>query len=295
MSLGATGAIISSGDVFRPRSNIAAINAQNQLRVISREIGVRRYRIASGMQQPRMEDGPSFFSIQNKMRNQVRGRQAVIENIADASSLLTVLESGLREIDIVLGRMRDLVVRAANGVISSDLREDIQLELSQLVMVIDVIANSTSYNEQQLLTGEYKVTFQVGPNEGEEDMLMFGTWSFTPDELGIEVEDEDTTGISVLDVESAKISIGLIDTAIDHVKDHLSDIGGFQRKLTALSTIHSQGMIAEESQASRFGDADLAKEQSEIAKLQLLEQLSLASLAAANIVPAQIIGGIVGR
>jgi flagellin len=87
----------------------------------------------------------------------------------------------------------------------------------------------------------------------------------------------------------------LIDTAIDHVKDHLSDIGGFQRKLTALSTIHSQGMIAEESQASRFGDADLAKEQSEIAKLQLLEQLSLASLAAANIVPAQIIGGIVGR
>jgi flagellin len=116
---------------------------QNQLRAISRELGVRQYRIASGRQQPRMEDGPSFFSIQNKMRNQVRGRQAAIDNIADASSMLNVLEVGLRSIDEVLGRMRDLTVRAANGIINFELREDIQLELDQLAMAIDLVANTT--------------------------------------------------------------------------------------------------------------------------------------------------------
>lgn len=290
------------GDSFRPGSNIQAMNALNNLSAINRELSVRQLRMATGRAQPRMEDGPSFFSLQNKMRNQVRGKQMALDNIADAKDMLSLGEQGLLQIDDLLGTMRDLVVRGGNDTLTAEQRDDMNRELRSLAMAIDLIADTTEFNESgAMLNDSFKATFQIGPNETAEDMLMVQLGDFNAGPLGVELGENmpDSGGnvppfINVLDNESAKRSIARIDNAVNRVKDQLNEIGGFQRKLTILQNILSASMAAEESQASRFGDADLAKEQTAIARLQLMQQLATQQLAAANIAPAQIIGGLLG-
>jgi flagellin len=231
-----------------------------------------------------MEDGPSFFSLSNKMRNQVRGKAMVLDNIGDAKDKLSVAETGLLQIDELLSQMRDLAVRGANDTLTDEQRDDINRELANIAWAIDQIATTTKFNEH-LLYGSKEV-FQIGPNENDIEAIEIG--KFDSDTLNIEIED-----VHVDDNEGARLSIARLDAAINMVKDQLNDLGGFARKLSALEAILSASMVAEESQASRFGDADIAREQTEI-KLQLMQQLVLANLAAANATPTQIVSGLFG-
>ncbi len=64
----AIGNMVAFGDPARARSNIAAWNLINQVNGLNREIAIRQLRLATGKQQPRMEDGASFFAVWNKMR-----------------------------------------------------------------------------------------------------------------------------------------------------------------------------------------------------------------------------------
>lgn len=100
--------------------------------------------------------------------------------------------------------------------------------------------------------------------------------------------------VRISDTTDTMMLLSGVDNAIDFVKDQLNNLAGVQVKLTSLENILSTSMVAEESVASRFGDADLAKEQAELAKLQLFSQLATGQAAAANVAPSQLIGGLLG-
>ncbi len=69
-------------------------------------------------------------------------------------------------------------------------------------------------------------------------------------------------------------STSLFDSAIHTVNDPFLDLGRVPTKPTILEDIQAASRTAEESVASRFGDADLAREQIERTKLQLFSQLA---------------------
>jgi flagellin len=279
----------SFGNLGVLNTNISALNALNQLNAVNRELALHQLRLGTGSQQPRMEDGPSFFALQNKMRNQVRGKAMALDNIGDAKDMLSLAETGLLQIDNFLGQMRDLVVRAKNETLTSEQRDDVNRELSRLLWAIDQIADTTQFNESDaLLDGGFNVLFQVGPNEDDVEQIQLG--DFNVNALGIKLEDT-----NVQDADSANEALARIDFAINSVKDQLIDLGGIQRKLTALSDILGASMALEESQASRFGDSDAVAEQTEITRLQLLQQLAAASLSAANAQPQTILSLLLGQ
>jgi flagellin len=289
-----TGNLIALGDPLRANTNLASLNLLNQLNALNRDLAVHQLRIATGRQQPRMEDGASFFVLWNKMQNQIRGKQMALDNIGDAKDELSLAETGLLQIDDLLGRMRDLVLRGANDTLTSEQRDDIHRELDQLATAIDEIVQRTRFNEggageQLLLDGGFTHTYQVGPNE--EDFLQVHLGNFLADALHVNVDENE---VNVLNNDEARESIALIDFAINSVKDQLIDLGGLQSKLTKLEDILSSSIVAEESVASRFGDADLAREQVELAKLQLFNQLTTAQVATANTMPLQILGSLLG-
>ncbi len=93
------------------------------------------------------------------------------------------------------------------------------------------------------------------------------------------------TGSGGLIVESnadARTSINTLDTAIQTVSDQLAGIGDAQSRLTFKQQNLSTSMSNYEASRSRIQDADFAKEQMEIVKLQILQQTGTASLAQAN-------------
>jgi flagellin len=189
--------MVAFGDPARARSNIAAWNLINQVNGLNREIAIRQLRLATGKQQPRVEDGASFFAIWNKMRNQVRGKEMALDNVGDAKDELSLAEAGMLRVDELLGRMRDLVVRSGNDSLTAEQREDIRQELKTLYMAIGDTVKRTRFNEggeggDALLDG-FSHTYQVGPNEPDKfevkiQNIMAGvTGAFSP-EMGEKME-----------------------------------------------------------------------------------------------------------
>ena len=218
----AIGSNIAFGDLNRPASNIGAMNFLNQLNAVTRDLAASQLRLATGSAQPRMEDGPSFFSLQNKMRNQVRGKEMAMDNIGDGKAMLSLAEAGLREIDEVLGQMRDLAVRGANDTLTDEQRDDINRELANIAWMIDQLSDTTRFNESDPLLAGFEAVLQVGPNENDIEPIEIG--DFDSESLGVNIEN-----VNVSDSESARLSIARVDAAVNALKDQLNDIGGMQR------------------------------------------------------------------
>jgi flagellin-like hook-associated protein FlgL len=232
------------------------------------------------------------------MHNQVRGKATAVDNIGDAKDELSLAEAGLLQIDDLLGNMQGIVVRGTSDTLTSEQRDDIHRELMMLAMAIDEVASRTKFDEggageMSLLGGSFGHTYQVGPNE--DDKLYVEIGEFTSEALNVNVaenDDDPEAGINVLDSAGAKRSISLIDFAISTVKDQLNELGDIQTRFTNLQNILSTSRAAEESVANRFGNADLARKQIELAKLQLFNQLATAQTARANAAPAQLLGAL---
>jgi flagellin len=90
---------------------------------------------------------------------------------------------------------------------------------------------------------------------------------------------------STLDVSnsgSAGSAIDTIDAAINEVTDQLAGIGDSQKRLSFKGENLETARTNLESARSGIEDADFAREQMQIAKLQILQQTGTATLAQAN-------------
>ena len=96
------------------------------------------------------------------------------------------------------------------------------------------------------------------------------------------VEDGTTGGLDVSTNAGAGAAIATIDAAIQTLSDQLGSIGDSQNRLSFKQDNLQTSMENNESARSRIEDADFAKEQMEIVKLQILQQTGLATLAQSN-------------
>ena len=335
--------IVSYGDPFRPASNVNSLGMVNYIKGLKNDLAEAQTRLGTGQAQPRVKDGPSYFTISNKKRNQVRGMGEALDNIGDANDMLGVGEAGLRGIDNLLGSIRDLLVRASNGTFPCEMHKDIDQEIQGLLDGINTIAESTEFNGRRLLTGG-GTDIQTGPNPDDLLNIVIGDFRVTGsgdtdgtgyacDEVpgdgggtgdpsdtgdtggaggpggaggngngnGNGGDDDDGNGfgddmgdISASTPAEAQDSLAIVDDAIDRLKDALNDMGTTGRTLDALADVLAVRMAAEESEASRFGDADASVEAAAINKMQLLEQLAFAQLSAMNAQPGIVLGALLG-
>jgi len=95
------------------------------------------------------------------------------------------------------------------------------------------------------------------------------------------IEDQ-TGGLDVSTNAGAGTAIATIDSAIQTLSDQLGSIGDSQSRLSFKQDNLQTSMENNEAARSRIEDADFAKEQMEIVKLQILQQTGLATLAQSN-------------
>ena len=81
---------------------------------------------------------------------------------------------------------------------------------------------------------------------------------------------------------NATATLTRVDAAIQTVADTVSGIGDSQKRLSFKQENLSISMTNYEAARSRIADADFAKEQMEIVKLQILQQTGTATLAQAT-------------
>ncbi|MFQ5808150.1 MAG: flagellin, partial [Armatimonadota bacterium] len=153
-------------------------------------------------------------------------------------------------------------------------------ELQQLGEEIDSIAQLTQFNGVVLLTAT-TLTFQTGP-DGPNTSVFSISSAFTSATLGV-------NDLTVASQALASTSLVSVSAAITSVASALQQVGAqlsrFNIKTENLSISRLNVLAA----SSRIMDADLAFEQLESSKLQILQQTATASLAAANLAPASIL------
>ena len=138
---------------LRVNTNMGALNAARHLGRNSRALSAGLERLSSGLRINRASDDPAGLSIREGMRGELVGMRANVQAAEQASNLLQTAEGSLNEVNAILVRMRELATQSSSSTVSDSNRGAIQAEFSQLVQEIDRIAQSTSYNNEVLLTG----------------------------------------------------------------------------------------------------------------------------------------------
>ena len=272
---------MSQGDLTRIRTNIAALNALNSLRDINKNLGVHQLRLSTGKRLNTSADDPAALTIARRFDARVRSLGAALANIGDAQNLLAVAEGGANNIQNLVVQMREKIIQAANDTLGSNERTAIQQQLQEILTEIDDVTRQTTWNNVVLLTNQL-FTFQVGP-EGT-DTITFNVGSMLNSAaLGISL-------ICVASQVSASAALNSVDAALNSVSTLLQQIGAKMQRLGVKEGSVTTAITNVEAAKSRIEDADMAKEQLEATKLQILQQTATAMLAQANVQPQAILG-----
>jgi flagellin len=268
------------GNVNQIRTNIAALNALNALQNVNTQLNTHNLRIATGKRINSAADDPSGLTLANTLDLRARKLGSSINNIGDAQNVLAIAEGGLANINAILSQITEKITLAASDTQGTSERSAIFQEINQLGAEIDSIASQTQFNGVVLLTST-TLTFQTGPDGTDTNVFTLSS-AFTSAALGI-------NNLTVASQALASTSLGSVSTAITSVKTALQSVGALLSRLNVKADNLGVAKLNVTAAASRITDADLAVEQLEVSKLQILQQTATAQLAAANAQPASIL------
>ena len=148
--------------------NLTAMNANRMLNVTTSTQAKSTQKLSSGFKINTAADDAAGLSISEKMRRQVRGLNQATANAQDGISAVQTAEGALGEVTDMLQRMQQLAVKGENGTLTTADRVDIRNEVGQLMSEINRVQSTTTFNNQNLLTGEFTDRgLQVGAESGQ--------------------------------------------------------------------------------------------------------------------------------
>jgi flagellin len=187
------------------------------------------------------------------------------------------MEGAMSTIDNVLVRMRQLAMQAATGSYSSEQRDIMNNEFTELAAEIDRIAGAVEFNGTTLLdSAGASVDIQVGA--AATDTINIAGVDVSSSALGLST-------VSIASTGGAQSALATLDSAIN-AKDNARATFGYKmnRLENTVAVINNQAenMMASES---RVSDVDVATEMAAMTRNQVLAQAGVAMLAQANMMP----------
>ena len=274
------------GDPSRINTNIAAFNALAALKRVNLDLGRRQLRLATGLRINEVSDDPAGFVISRRLDARIRGLSTALDNVGTTKNVLSIAEGGLLNISEILITMKEKLIQAANDTMGVQERTAIRSEILQLEAEVNDIVDETQFNKNILLNGTYTgKSFQTG-EEGTNVLLFSITANSSATGLGIQ---STQVANNVFSSSSAAFAQLQVDAAIDTLSATLQDIGAIIARLTIKEATLRIGITNTEAAKSRILDADIAREQVESTRLQILQQTATAQLAQSNIAPQNVL------
>ena len=273
------------GDSTRINTNIGAFNALNSLKSINRNLEISQLKLATGLRINEVADDPAGFVISRSLNARARGLAVAFDNVGTAKNVLSIAEGGLTNISDILLTIKDKVTQAASDTQCTAERQAIQSEIDQLTAEIDNIVTETTFNDRELLDGNYSASYQTG--EGTTNTLAFSigcasrSSNLTIDSANVSSRLTTATGASV--------ALNNVNAAIDTTSRSLQGIGAVVARLTVKESNLSIAITNTKGTQSRIEDADIANSQLESTRLLILQQTATAQLAQANVTPQNVL------
>jgi len=296
------------GDITRVGANFNAMESLTNLKRINGEIGQVQSRLSSGKRINSAEDDTSGYALSKHLQSRVNGLSQALDNVSTAKNILNIAEGGYQSQMNILQQIKESLTQAADGALSTEQRGAIGDRVDSLLTEFNDIRDQTKYNGYVLFSddttdatsgSDRTMTFQVGEENTDTFAVEFdnsnrinvGEAGTSID--GILVTDSDSDGTtdtwSQLSQTDASSGITVLDTAIKEMAKSIQKMGDYQARLSSKEESLSLGISNTEATRSRIEDADFAKEQMTMMKLQILQQTSVSAFTQSNSAPQVVL------
>ena len=283
-------------------TNVNASVAQNALVRNERSMNTAMERLSTGQRINSAADDAAGLAISSRMTSQIRGLEVGIRNANDAISMISTADGALVEVTNMLQRMRELALQASNGTTTAADRNYLSSEYTNLLSEIERIAQNTQWNGADILDGNANgtsgtVSYQVGANGGQTVSVNFGNLTSAVHantgsgmmETVHSAADDLVAGTTASAITKGTSAVNAIDSAITAVNSQRATFGAAVNQLTYAVDNLANVKVNSEAARSRVLDTDYARETSELARTQIIQQAGTAMLAQANQLPQTVL------
>ncbi|OBV28614.1 flagellin B [Helicobacter sp. CLO-3] len=168
---------------FQINTNINALNAHAQ--GVGTQLGLKNSleKLSSGLRINKAADDASGMIIADSLRSQASALGQAISNTNDGMGIIQIADKAMDEMLKILDTVKVKATQAAQDGQTTASRKAIQNDIIRLVQGLDYIGNTTSYNGQALLSGQWtNKEFQVGAYSNQSIKASIG--STTSDKIG---------------------------------------------------------------------------------------------------------------
>ncbi|ECZ8657341.1 flagellin A [Campylobacter coli] len=160
---------------FRINTNIGALNAHANSVVNANELDKSLSRLSSGLRINSAADDASGMAIADSLRSQAATLGQAINNGNDAIGILQTADKAMDEQLKILDTIKTKATQAAQDGQSLKTRTMLQADINRLMEELDNIANTTSFNGKQLLSGNFiNQEFQIGASSNQTVKASIG-------------------------------------------------------------------------------------------------------------------------
>ncbi len=160
---------------FRINTNVAALNAKANADLNSKSLDASLSRLSSGLRINSAADDASGMAIADSLRSQANTLGQAINNGNDAIGILQTADKAMDEQLKILDTIKTKATQAAQDGQSLKTRTMLQADINRLMEELDNIANTTSFNGKQLLSGNFiNQEFQIGASSNQTVKATIG-------------------------------------------------------------------------------------------------------------------------
>jgi len=251
-------------------TNVGALAARTAAKLADSRQQVHMRRLSTGLRVNSASDDAAGLAVANKLTSQLKGINMGIRNSGDAIAALETADAGLTTAVNIVQRMRELAVQMANAVYTSADRANANVEFVALEAQLEITENNTTFNGDDLLDGTFtNMSMRVGDS--------------TTEILVIDIDAAEANAATSISTQAlARAVASSLTTGLDTLSNAQADVGSFINRLQFNIDAQSAASTVAEAAVGRIMDADYARETSELAKQQILNQAATSMLAQAN-------------
>ena len=148
---------------FRINTNVAALNAHATAQMNNRALNDSLEKLSSGLRINKAADDASGMAIADSLRGQANALGQAIKNANDGIGIIQTADKAMDEQIKILDTIKTKATQAAQDGQTTETRKALQQDIVRFMEELDNIAGTTSFNGQQLLSGQFtNKEFQIG-------------------------------------------------------------------------------------------------------------------------------------
>jgi flagellin len=261
-------------------TNTSANTALNYLNRNSFDQSKSLAKLSSGSRIVSASDDAAGLAVASRLSADISVLEQGSRNVLQARAVLQTADGALSNIGDILQRMKSLAAQAVSGSVSDAQRAFIDAEYQQLIVEVNSIESSTTFNVQPLIDVSFTgaiADFLVGP-DATNDRLNANLVNVDADVASL----FGAAAGNLLTSGAAVAQANLIDTGIDAISTDRSDVGSLISRFEFRGDYIATALENLQAARSSILDVDIAAEQSNLVAKQVLTETSIAALAQAN-------------